>query len=87
MSTIKRRSRQRLNTPESLVDLWDRQQPPPAWAHAPGEHHEELVELVLFGSAENWRSIDHPHYAEWTQAMSASKADTIACRTSTPPTR
>lgn len=74
MSTIKRRSRQRLNTPESLVDLWDRQLPPPAWAFDPGEHRQELIELVFFGSDANWRSKDHPHIDAWMQAMRESKA-------------
>lgn len=73
MSTIKRRSRQRLATPESLADYWDRQLPPPDWAYEPGEHRQELIELVFFGSDLDWRAQDHPYRREWGDAMTASK--------------
>lgn len=77
MSTIHRRSWQRLAAPDSLADIWDRQLPPPAWAFEPGEHHEELVELAFFGT-DNGPFLfaqDHPLHAAWLDAMCQSKED------------
>lgn len=75
MSTIRRRTRQRLNAPESLEAIWDAGLPPPEWAFLPGDHREELSELAFFSTDAGpyMFAQDHPHYAEWMQALHSSR--------------
>ena len=75
MSTIRRRTRQRLNAPESLEGIWDAGLPPPDWAFLPGDHHEALSDLVFFSTDAGpfLFAQDHPHHAAWVRAMRTSK--------------
>jgi hypothetical protein len=75
MGMVNRRGRQRRTASGTLEGLWERLQPPPDWAHEPGEHHEELCDLVFFGSDTGpWKAPQkHPHYADWWKAYIASK--------------
>jgi len=53
MGMINRRKRQRLSAPDTLEGAWERGEPPPDWAYEPGEHHEAVFELYMFGSDAN----------------------------------
>lgn len=73
MGTTRRRSRERREVADSLPDLWNRGESPPAWAHGVGEHHDELVELAFFGTDDRPRATTHPHYQKWFAAMRESQ--------------
>lgn len=71
MTTIKRRVRRRLDARDSLPAIWNRLEPPPAWAFEPGEHHDTIIGLV-FDMDGHASSRTHPHLEAWRRALVAS---------------
>lgn len=79
MSTVKRRTRQRIaTTPDTLAQFWAGE-PPPSDRAATPDDHELVVGAVFFAWSEgevpahiSWTH--HPHQAEWLDWIRSTEA-------------
>ena len=71
MATIRRASRRRLDSGNSIEQAWDLGAPPPPEAHDPASR-DTLIGAIFFRWAERrpqWVGEHHPHLRDWLAAL------------------
>ena len=77
MASIRRQSRRRVDTRDTVAQAWDAGSPPPPEAADPGRH-ADVIGIVFFRWCERkpaWHG-HHPHLADWLAVIGHPE---IAC--------